>query len=96
LSLINLDKTQKYGPTPIVRSRVLNKFKMSDCLEKNVPLFKTRSSLGYKMRPSKLQRAAQKAFMKQVGETAAFLASENGVLFNSHIVDVDCGKLNVL
>jgi len=34
--------------------------------------------------------------LKQVGETAAFLASETGVAFNSHIVDVDCGKLNML
>jgi 3-oxoacyl-[acyl-carrier protein] reductase len=34
--------------------------------------------------------------LKQVGETAVFLASENGVLLNSHIVDVDCGKFNVL
>ena len=34
--------------------------------------------------------------LRQVAETAAFLASENGVLFNSHIVNVDCGKLNVL
>jgi len=34
--------------------------------------------------------------LKQVAETAAFLASENGVIFNSHIVDVDCGKFNVL
>jgi 3-oxoacyl-[acyl-carrier protein] reductase len=34
--------------------------------------------------------------LKQIAETAVFLASENGVIFNSHIVDVDCGKLNVL
>ena len=34
--------------------------------------------------------------LKRVGETAAFLASENGVVFNSHIVDVDCGKQNLL
>jgi NAD(P)-dependent dehydrogenase (short-subunit alcohol dehydrogenase family) len=34
--------------------------------------------------------------LNQVGETAAFLASETGVAFNSHIVDVDCGKLNIL
>jgi len=34
--------------------------------------------------------------LKQVGETAAFLASETGAVFNSHIVDVDCGKLNIL
>jgi NAD(P)-dependent dehydrogenase (short-subunit alcohol dehydrogenase family) len=34
--------------------------------------------------------------LKQVGETAAFLASETGVAFNSHIIDVDCGKLNIL
>ncbi|WP_316836764.1 SDR family oxidoreductase [Pedobacter nutrimenti] len=34
--------------------------------------------------------------LKQVGETAAFLVSENGMVFNSHIVDVDCGKLNLL
>jgi Dehydrogenases with different specificities (related to short-chain alcohol dehydrogenases) len=34
--------------------------------------------------------------LKHVGETAAFLASEAGVAFNSHIVDVDCGKLNIL
>ena len=34
--------------------------------------------------------------LKQLGETAAFLASEAGVALNSHIVDVDCGKLNVL
>jgi len=34
--------------------------------------------------------------LKQVGETAAFLASDAGVAFNSHIVDVDCGKLNIL
>ena len=34
--------------------------------------------------------------LKQLGETAAFLVSENGVIFNSHIVDVDGGKLNVL
>lgn len=36
------------------------------------------------------------ATLKQVGETAAFLASDTGVAFNSHIVDVDCGKLNIL
>ncbi len=34
--------------------------------------------------------------LKHVGETAAFLASETGVVFNSHIVDVDCGKMNIL
>lgn len=34
--------------------------------------------------------------LKKVAETAAFLVSENGVLFNSHIVDIDCGKYNVL
>ena len=34
--------------------------------------------------------------LENVAETAAFLASENGILFNSHIIDVDCGKLNVL
>lgn len=34
--------------------------------------------------------------LKHIGETAAFIASEAGVAFNSHIVDVDCGKLNVL
>ncbi len=34
--------------------------------------------------------------LKQVGETAVFLASETGVVFNSHIVDVDCGKMNIL
>jgi NAD(P)-dependent dehydrogenase (short-subunit alcohol dehydrogenase family) len=34
--------------------------------------------------------------LKQIGETAAFLASETGGAFNSHIVDVDCGKLNIL
>jgi NAD(P)-dependent dehydrogenase (short-subunit alcohol dehydrogenase family) len=34
--------------------------------------------------------------LKQVGETAAFLSSDTGVVFNSHVVDVDCGKLNIL
>lgn len=34
--------------------------------------------------------------LKQVGETAAFLASDTGMVFNSHIVDIDCGKLNIL
>lgn len=34
--------------------------------------------------------------LKQLGETAAFLVSDNGAVFNSHIVDVDCGKLNLL
>lgn len=34
--------------------------------------------------------------LKHVGEVAAFLASDNGMVFNSHIVDVDCGKLNIL
>ena len=34
--------------------------------------------------------------LKQLGETAAFLVSDNGVPFNSHIVDFDCGKLNLL
>jgi len=34
--------------------------------------------------------------LKHIGETAVFLASDAGVAFNSHIVDVDCGKLNVL
>jgi NAD(P)-dependent dehydrogenase (short-subunit alcohol dehydrogenase family) len=54
--------------------------------------------------PSEQVVAQYKAFdilktsptLKQVGETAAFLASETGVAFNSHIVDVDCGKLNIL
>jgi 3-oxoacyl-[acyl-carrier protein] reductase len=34
--------------------------------------------------------------LKQVGEIAAFLASEPGAAFNSHIVDIDCGKMNIL
>jgi NAD(P)-dependent dehydrogenase (short-subunit alcohol dehydrogenase family) len=34
--------------------------------------------------------------LKQVGETAAFLAGDTGVVFNSHVIDVDCGKLNIL
>jgi 3-oxoacyl-[acyl-carrier protein] reductase len=34
--------------------------------------------------------------LKHVGEIAAFLASDNGIIFNSHIIDVDCGKLNVI
>jgi NAD(P)-dependent dehydrogenase (short-subunit alcohol dehydrogenase family) len=34
--------------------------------------------------------------LQQIGETAAFLVSETGAAFNSHIVDVDCGKLNIL
>jgi NAD(P)-dependent dehydrogenase (short-subunit alcohol dehydrogenase family) len=34
--------------------------------------------------------------LKQIAETAVFLASENGAIFNSHVVDVDCGKFNVL
>ena len=34
--------------------------------------------------------------LQQVGETAAFLASETGTAFNSHVIDVDCGKLNIL
>jgi NAD(P)-dependent dehydrogenase (short-subunit alcohol dehydrogenase family) len=34
--------------------------------------------------------------LQHVGDTAAFLASETGVAFNSHVVDVDCGKLNIL
>jgi len=34
--------------------------------------------------------------LRQLGETAAFLASETGIAFNSHVVDVDCGKLNIL
>ncbi|RFM26460.1 SDR family NAD(P)-dependent oxidoreductase [Deminuibacter soli] len=34
--------------------------------------------------------------LKQLGETAAFLVSENGVVFNSHVVDIDCGKFNIL
>ncbi len=34
--------------------------------------------------------------LKQLGETAAFLVSNNGVVFNSHIVDIDNGKLNLL
>jgi len=54
--------------------------------------------------PSEQLVAQYKAFdilktsptLKQLGETAAFLASETGLVFNSHIVDVDCGKLNIL
>jgi NAD(P)-dependent dehydrogenase (short-subunit alcohol dehydrogenase family) len=34
--------------------------------------------------------------LQQLGDTAAFLASETGVVFNSHIVDVDGGKMNIL
>jgi 3-oxoacyl-[acyl-carrier protein] reductase len=34
--------------------------------------------------------------LKQVGEAAAFLVAENGAAFNSHVVDFDCGKLNLL
>nr|WP_295865661.1 SDR family oxidoreductase [uncultured Chitinophaga sp.] len=34
--------------------------------------------------------------LKQLGETAAFLVSDNGAAFNSHIVDFDCGKINIL
>jgi NAD(P)-dependent dehydrogenase (short-subunit alcohol dehydrogenase family) len=34
--------------------------------------------------------------LRQLGEVAAFLASDHGVAFNSHIVDVDCGKSNVM
>ena len=34
--------------------------------------------------------------LKQLGETAAFLVSDNGAAFNSHIVDFDGGQFNVL
>ncbi|WP_291906860.1 SDR family NAD(P)-dependent oxidoreductase [Chitinophaga sp. CB10] len=34
--------------------------------------------------------------LQMLGETAAFLVSGNGTAFNSHIVDFDCGKLNIL
>lgn len=34
--------------------------------------------------------------LKLIGDTAAFLVSETGIAFNSHVVDVDCGKLNIL
>ncbi|MGX5817078.1 SDR family NAD(P)-dependent oxidoreductase [Chitinophaga lutea] len=34
--------------------------------------------------------------LQQLGETAAFLVSENGTPFNSHIIDFDCGKINIL
>jgi 3-oxoacyl-[acyl-carrier protein] reductase len=34
--------------------------------------------------------------LEQVGEIASFLVSDNGIPFNSHVVDVDCGKVNVL
>jgi enoyl-[acyl-carrier-protein] reductase (NADH) len=34
--------------------------------------------------------------LNHLGEMAAFLASDAGIVLNSHIVDVDCGKLNVL
>ena len=34
--------------------------------------------------------------LNHLGETAAFLASDAGVALNSHVVDVDCGKLNIL
>jgi NAD(P)-dependent dehydrogenase (short-subunit alcohol dehydrogenase family) len=34
--------------------------------------------------------------LKQLGDTAAFLASDAGAAFNSHVVDVDGGKLNIL
>lgn len=34
--------------------------------------------------------------LKHVGEVAAWLASDYGITFNSHIVDVDCGRSNVI
>lgn len=34
--------------------------------------------------------------LKQLGDTVAFLASDTGAVFNSHIVDIDCGKMNIL
>jgi 3-oxoacyl-[acyl-carrier protein] reductase len=34
--------------------------------------------------------------LKHVGELAAFLASDNGITFNSHVIDVDCGKFNII
>ncbi|MBL0740459.1 SDR family NAD(P)-dependent oxidoreductase [Chryseolinea lacunae] len=34
--------------------------------------------------------------LQHVGEVAACLASDYGVTFNSHIVDVDCGRSNVI
>jgi len=34
--------------------------------------------------------------LKQLGETASFLASDAGTAFNSHVIDVDGGKLNIL
>jgi NAD(P)-dependent dehydrogenase (short-subunit alcohol dehydrogenase family) len=34
--------------------------------------------------------------LKDVGETAAFLASDAGAVFNSHIMDVDFGSMSVI
>jgi len=34
--------------------------------------------------------------LEHVAETAAFLVSDSGITFNSHIVDVDGGKFNVI
>lgn len=34
--------------------------------------------------------------VEQVAQTAAFLVSDHGITFNSHIVDVDGGKFNII
>jgi 3-oxoacyl-[acyl-carrier protein] reductase len=34
--------------------------------------------------------------LMQVGEVAAFFVSDNGATFNSHVVDIDCGKQDVI
>ncbi|MEO0468698.1 MAG: SDR family oxidoreductase [Bacteroidota bacterium] len=34
--------------------------------------------------------------VRDIGQLAAFLATDTGALFNSHIVDADCGTMNVI
>ncbi|MEM8890598.1 MAG: SDR family oxidoreductase [Bacteroidota bacterium] len=38
----------------------------------------------------------QSPSLEQVGEVAAFLASDKGIPLNSHIIDIDCGSMMVI
>lgn len=75
---------------PIAETKIMRETAMATATKLGIPLpdfiARSKEALLLQTGPS----------LQQVGEVAAFLVSENGVTFNSHIVDADCGRTDVI
>jgi NAD(P)-dependent dehydrogenase (short-subunit alcohol dehydrogenase family) len=78
------------NPTSLTETRTIKETNAASAKSMGIPT----EALGQMLSSQYLLKKSPT--LKDVGETAAFLVSDAGAVFNSHIMDVDFGSMNVI